>query len=122
LTSCSRPIRPSRADPPAATAGRVSPVTQETECAACTLRHEHLGARLGQRGLRDRALGDGLPLVQDAGEVPEWHGPLAPRPAAPGDGRPRRPTVEENLERVALGAGVVVLPAGFYQPRWRRRS
>jgi DNA-binding transcriptional LysR family regulator len=59
-----------------------------------------------------------LPLLQDAGEVPEWHGPLAPRLAASGDGRPRRPTVEENLERVALGAGVVVLPAGlagFYQ-------
>jgi DNA-binding transcriptional LysR family regulator len=54
-----------------------------------------------------------LPLLQDPGEVPEWHGAVAgPRPSPAAD-RPRRPTVEENLERVALGAGVFVLPAGI---------
>ncbi|MGO9781594.1 MAG: LysR family transcriptional regulator [Streptosporangiaceae bacterium] len=59
-----------------------------------------------------------LPLLQDPGDVPEWHGAVAePQPAAVPDRR-RRPTVEESLERVALGTGVFVLPAGiadFYQ-------
>jgi DNA-binding transcriptional LysR family regulator len=55
-----------------------------------------------------------LPLLQDPGDVPEWQGPVAERLAVPG----RRPTVEESLERVALGGGVFVLAAGiaaFYQ-------
>jgi DNA-binding transcriptional LysR family regulator len=59
-----------------------------------------------------------LPLLQDPADVPEWHGPLAPPPPALASGRPRRPTVEESLERVALGQGVYVLPAGvadFYR-------
>jgi DNA-binding transcriptional LysR family regulator len=60
-----------------------------------------------------------LPLLQDPGDVPEWHGPVAePPPSAPVRDRRRRPTIEECLERVALGAGVFVLPAGladFYQ-------
>jgi DNA-binding transcriptional LysR family regulator len=54
-----------------------------------------------------------LPLLQDPGEVPEWHGAVAePTPPSVSD-RQRRPTIEENLERVALGAGVFVLPAGL---------
>jgi DNA-binding transcriptional LysR family regulator len=47
-----------------------------------------------------------LPLLQDPAEVPEWQGPVA-------EGGPRRATIEESLERVALGAGVFVLPAGL---------
>jgi DNA-binding transcriptional LysR family regulator len=57
-----------------------------------------------------------LPLLQDPGEVPEWHGAVAaPPPAAPlpAPDRQRRPTIEESLERVALGTGVFVLPAGL---------
>jgi DNA-binding transcriptional LysR family regulator len=59
----------------------------------------------------------GLPLLQDPADVPEWHGPVVGRPAPVSD-RQRRPTIEESLERVALGQGVFVLPAGlsgFYQ-------
>jgi DNA-binding transcriptional LysR family regulator len=53
-----------------------------------------------------------LPLLQDPGEVPGWDGPVAePQPSLV-TGR-RRPTIEESLERVALGAGVLVLPAGI---------
>jgi DNA-binding transcriptional LysR family regulator len=54
-----------------------------------------------------------LPLLQDPGDVPEWHGPVAKLYRPPGPDRPRRPTIEEGLERVALGAGVFVLPAGI---------
>jgi DNA-binding transcriptional LysR family regulator len=54
-----------------------------------------------------------LPLLQDPADVPEWHGAVAERKPSPAAGRPRRPAVEENLERVALGAGVFVLPAGI---------
>jgi DNA-binding transcriptional LysR family regulator len=56
----------------------------------------------------------GLPLLPDRGDVPEWRGPVAglrPRPAA--DPRRHPPTVEEKLERVALGEGIAVLPAGI---------
>jgi DNA-binding transcriptional LysR family regulator len=53
-----------------------------------------------------------LPLLQDRAEVPEWQGPVAELPS-PVAGGPRRPTIEESLERVALGAGVFVLPAGL---------
>jgi DNA-binding transcriptional LysR family regulator len=59
-----------------------------------------------------------LPLLQDRSEVPEWHGAVAELPPSPASERRRRPTIEEGLERVALGAGVFVLPAGlagFYQ-------
>jgi DNA-binding transcriptional LysR family regulator len=59
-----------------------------------------------------------LPLLQDPADVPEWRGPVAPPQPGPAPGRPRRPTVEESLERVALGQGVYVLPAGvadFYR-------
>jgi len=59
-----------------------------------------------------------LPLLQDSGEVPEWHGAVAELQPPPVSDRQRRPTIEESLERVALGAGVFVLPAGiagFYQ-------
>jgi hypothetical protein len=38
---------------------------------------------------------------------------VAERKPSPAAGRPRRPAVEENLERVALGAGVFVRPAGI---------
>jgi DNA-binding transcriptional LysR family regulator len=54
-----------------------------------------------------------LPLLQDPGEVPEWHGAVAELPQSLISSRPHRPTVEESLERVALGAGVLVLPAGI---------
>ena len=56
----------------------------------------------------------GLPLLQDRSEVPEWHGPVAdlqPWPAS--DLKRRRLTIEETLERVALGEGIAVLPAGI---------
>jgi DNA-binding transcriptional LysR family regulator len=55
----------------------------------------------------------GLPLLQDRGEVPEWLGPLADTTPQAARDRRRRPTVEEQLERVALGAGLFVLPAGI---------
>jgi DNA-binding transcriptional LysR family regulator len=55
----------------------------------------------------------GLPLLQDRSEVPEWQGAVAdPRPSPASDLR-RRPTIEEKLERVALGEGAVILPAGI---------
>jgi DNA-binding transcriptional LysR family regulator len=54
-----------------------------------------------------------LPLLQDPSEVPEWHGAVAEPPPSPLPGRPRRPATEESLERVALGSGVFVLPAGI---------
>lgn len=60
----------------------------------------------------------GLPLLQDRGEVPEWHGAVADRQPSPASDLRRHPTIEEKLERVALDEGVVVLPAGiasFYQ-------
>ncbi len=59
-----------------------------------------------------------LPLLQDRSEVPEWPGAAADlQRSLPPDLR-RRPNIEEQLERVALGEGTVVLPAGiasFYQ-------
>jgi hypothetical protein len=44
--------------------------------------------------------------------VPEWHGPVTEwrGPVAEVSDRRRRPTIEESLERVALGAGVFLLP------------
>ena len=54
-----------------------------------------------------------LPLLQDPGEVPEWHGAVAELQQSLVSDRQHRPTIEERLERVALGAGVLVLPAGI---------
>jgi DNA-binding transcriptional LysR family regulator len=54
-----------------------------------------------------------LSLLQDPDEVPEWHGAVAVPPPSPASDRQRRPTIEESLERVALGTGVFVLPAGL---------
>jgi DNA-binding transcriptional LysR family regulator len=54
-----------------------------------------------------------LPLLQHPSEVPEWHGTVAERVPSAVPDRRRRPTIEESLERVALGAGVFVLPAGI---------
>ena len=66
----------------------------------------------GSAGAEIKQLFD-LPLLQDPADVPEWRGPAGQRSPSPGPGRPRHPTVEESLERVALGAGVFVLPAGL---------
>jgi DNA-binding transcriptional LysR family regulator len=55
----------------------------------------------------------GLPLLQDRGEVPEWHGEVAEPQPRPTSGLQRRPTIEEKLERVALDEGMAVLPAGI---------
>ncbi len=55
----------------------------------------------------------GLPLLQDRREVPEWHGAVADLQPSTASGLRRRPTIEEDLERVALGEGIVVLPAGI---------
>jgi len=55
----------------------------------------------------------GLPLLQDRSEVPEWHGAVADLQPSTASGLQRRPTIEEELERVALGEGIVVLPAGI---------
>jgi DNA-binding transcriptional LysR family regulator len=55
----------------------------------------------------------GLPLLRDRGEVPEWHGAVADLQPPPISDLQRRPTIEEKLERVALGEGIVVLPAGI---------
>jgi DNA-binding transcriptional LysR family regulator len=53
-------------------------------------------------------------LLQPATVVPEWRGEAAP-PVPPGDDRDARtassPTVEEKLELVAAGRGIVILPA-----------
>jgi DNA-binding transcriptional LysR family regulator len=54
-----------------------------------------------------------LPLLQDPGEVPEWQGAIAELQPPLVSDRQHRPTIEENLERVALGTGVLVLPAGI---------
>jgi DNA-binding transcriptional LysR family regulator len=54
-----------------------------------------------------------LPLLQDRSEVPEWRGVVAELQPSPVSDRQHRPTIEESLERVALGAGVFVLPAGL---------
>jgi DNA-binding transcriptional LysR family regulator len=54
-----------------------------------------------------------LPLLQDPGDVPEWHGEVARLHRSPLPARQLRPVIEESLERVALGAGVFVLPAGI---------
>lgn len=54
-----------------------------------------------------------LPLLQDPTEVPEWRGAVAEPQPLPVSDRQHRPTIEESLERVALGAGVFVLPAGL---------
>ena len=71
----------------------------------------------GSRAIEVKQVSD-LPLLQDPSEVPEWHGAVAELRPPPVSDRQRRPTIEESLERVALGAGVFVLPAGiaeFYQ-------
>lgn len=60
----------------------------------------------------------GLPLLQDRSEVPEWHGAVADLQPSTASDLQRRPTIEEKLERVALGEGIAVLPAGvagFYR-------
>ncbi len=44
-----------------------------------------------------------LPLLQDPAEVPEWRGLVADARPALAPARPRRPSIEESLERVALG-------------------
>jgi DNA-binding transcriptional LysR family regulator len=54
-----------------------------------------------------------LPLLQDPDDVPEWHGEVARLHRSPLPARQLRPVIEESLERVALGAGVFVLPAGI---------
>jgi DNA-binding transcriptional LysR family regulator len=54
-----------------------------------------------------------LPLLQDGGEVPAWRGAVADLQPRPAPGSRRRPTIEEKLERVALGEGIFVLPAGI---------
>ncbi|MFD4574132.1 LysR family transcriptional regulator [Streptomyces sp. NPDC058417] len=54
-----------------------------------------------------------LPLLQDRAEVPEWHGPVTDLAPPPGQDHRRPPTIEESLQRVALGLGVFVLPAGI---------
>jgi DNA-binding transcriptional LysR family regulator len=54
-----------------------------------------------------------LPLLRDGSGVPEWHGPVIDLQASPVSDRQRRPTIEEKLERVALGEGIIVLPAGI---------
>jgi DNA-binding transcriptional LysR family regulator len=51
-----------------------------------------------------------LPLLQDPGEVPEWHGAVADLQRSRVRGGS---IIEEGLERVALGSGVFVLPAGI---------
>jgi hypothetical protein len=45
--------------------------------------------------------------------VPEWHGAVTGLRQPLVSDRQHRPTIEECLERVALGAGVLVLPAGI---------
>jgi DNA-binding transcriptional LysR family regulator len=55
----------------------------------------------------------GLPLLQDRSEVPEWPGAVANLHRPPASGLQRLPTIEEKLERVALGEGIAVLPAGI---------
>lgn len=55
----------------------------------------------------------GLPLLQDRGDVPQWRGAIVGLGAWPTSDRQHRPTIEEKLERVALGEGVFVLPAGI---------
>jgi DNA-binding transcriptional LysR family regulator len=55
----------------------------------------------------------GLPLLQDRSEVPEWRGPVADLQPWPAPDLQRRPAVEETLERVALGEGIAILPAGI---------
>lgn len=54
-----------------------------------------------------------LPLLQSRAELPEWRGPVLDLEAPPGHDRRRPTTVEESLQRVALGLGVFVLPAGI---------
>jgi DNA-binding transcriptional LysR family regulator len=54
-----------------------------------------------------------LPLLRDRGEVPEWHGPVTDPQPSPASDLQRRPTIEEMLERVALGEGFAVIPAGI---------
>jgi hypothetical protein len=53
------------------------------------------------------------PLLQDPSEVPEWRGAVAELQPPPVSDRQRRPTIEESLDRVALGAGVIALPPGL---------
>jgi DNA-binding transcriptional LysR family regulator len=86
----------------------VLPLFPEPQVAAVPAAHPVAGSpAIGIKQVFD------LPLLQDPGEVPEWHGVVAEPPPSPLPGRPRRPAVEESLERVALGSGVFVLPAGI---------
>jgi DNA-binding transcriptional LysR family regulator len=55
----------------------------------------------------------GLPLLQDRSEVPQWRGATADLRRSPASGVARPATIEEKLERVALGQGVAILPAGI---------
>jgi DNA-binding transcriptional LysR family regulator len=86
---------------------RLLPLFPEPRVAAVPSGHPAAGSpALAVRQLFD------LPLLQDRDEVPEWQGPVA-EPQPPVSDRQRRPTIEESLERVALGTGVIVLPAGL---------
>lgn len=66
----------------------------------------------GSPGIEIKQVSD-MPLLQEPEEVPEWRGTVAELQPSPVSDRQRRPTIEESLERVALGAGVFVLPAGL---------
>ncbi|HEY1918760.1 MAG TPA: LysR family transcriptional regulator [Streptosporangiaceae bacterium] len=66
----------------------------------------------GSTAIAIRQLFD-LPLLQDRDEVPEWQGAVAELRPSPVSDQQRPPTIEESLERVALGAGVFILPAGI---------
>jgi DNA-binding transcriptional LysR family regulator len=63
-------------------------------------------------GIEIKQVSDML-LLQDPTEVPEWRGAVAELQPPPVSDRQRHPTIEESLERVALGAGVFILPAGI---------
>lgn len=80
----------------------------EPRVAALPISHPSAGSR--ELVLADLA---GDVLLQPPGTVPEWHGPtalpLAPGPDRPG-ASPYSPTVEEKLELVAAGRGIVILP------------
>jgi DNA-binding transcriptional LysR family regulator len=91
----------------------ILPLFPEPQVAAVPSSHPVAGSR----AIEIKQVSD-LPLLQDSSEVPEWHGAVAGPQPPPLSDRQRPPTTEESLERVALGGGVFVLPAGiaeFYQ-------
>jgi DNA-binding transcriptional LysR family regulator len=94
--------------PLAERAFKVLPLFPEPQVVAVPASHPAAGSTaIGIKQVFD------LPLLQDPGEVPEWHGLVAGHQPPPMPGRSRRPSVEESLERVALGSGAYVLPAGI---------